>query len=158
MSVHYLIDGYNAVHRIPNLLKDSLQESRNNLVGFIENNRPQGSVKNLVTIVFDGQPGIAAHVYGLIPKVLFSENETADEAIKRIVEKSDLKKNIVVVTGDKEIQFYVRQLGAKVLSVEDFFLRKLDNKRKVDFHKPIANTEEYRINQELKEVWLKKDK
>ena len=107
--------------------------------------------------MFDGQPGITSGVYALTPKVLFTENETADEAIKKIVEKSDLKKNIVIVTDDKEIQFYVRQLGAKVLSVEGFFLRKAD-KRKVYFRRSITNTEEYQINQELKEVWFKKDK
>ncbi|MDD3375007.1 MAG: NYN domain-containing protein [Candidatus Omnitrophica bacterium] len=155
MSVHYLIDGYNAVYQIPNLLRGSLQESRESLVRLVEQDCPQGSSRNLVTIVFDGQPGVGINAYAVAPKILFTENETADEAIKKIVERADLKKNIIVVTDDKEIQFYVRQFGAKVLAVKDFFLRK-PGKKKKDFQRSITNTEECQINQELKKVWLKK--
>ncbi len=153
MSVQYLVDGYNAIYRISDFLKNSLEESRKSLISFIERTRPQGSSKNLVTVVFDGKPGMISGMRSNSVKIIFTERTNADEKIKRIVDQAKIKKNIVVVTDDKEIQFYVCQLGAKKMSIEQFFIKKEAN-GPVDSRR-VSHVQEHEINQELKDVWLK---
>jgi len=130
----------------------------------LEVDRPQGSLKNKVTIVFDGQPGMFGGTKTDSVSVIFTEHETADDRIKKIVDCAVNKRNIVVVTEDREIQVYVKKLGSRVLAVRDFFGKA---KKKQDFQESlkrkiglgedqrVSKSAEYRINNELKEVWLK---
>ena len=58
MSLHYLLDGYNIIKQSPRLGPKRLEDGRAGLIAFIEMRQPQGSRNNMVTVVFDGQPGI----------------------------------------------------------------------------------------------------
>ncbi len=134
----------------------------------IELHRPQGSIKNSVTIVFDGQPGIVGRARASSVRVVFSENESADDRIKAMVERSPAPKSTVVVTNDKEIKFRVRSLGAQVLGVEEFFARMSSRpqgtapgkskKSSREDAKVISKTLEYEITTEFEKIWLKGDK
>ncbi len=167
MSVHYLIDGYNVILRIPKFSKKSLEESRDSFVRFLEVHKPQGSLRNCVTVVFDGQPDIIGRTDTSFIKVVFTKGESADTAIKKFVEDAANKRNIIVVTDDNEIRFYVRSLGAKILSVIDFFdkvqnqeIKESQSKKKnkeIEL-KNISKTFEHQVNQELEDIWLKKKK
>ena len=60
MSLIYLIDGYNVIHRIPALVDKDLETSRDHLIRLIEIHRPQGSLQNSVTVIFDSSSGAEA--------------------------------------------------------------------------------------------------
>ncbi|HOW35699.1 MAG TPA: NYN domain-containing protein [Candidatus Omnitrophota bacterium] len=166
MSLQYILDGYNIIKQIPPLKLKKLRDGRDSLVSLIEIYRPQGSIKNSVTIVFDGQSGIIGYPNPLAVKVLFSSDESADDKIKRIVSESNRKKETIVVTDDRELQFSVRLLGAKILSVADFLAQakgqggegpaSKGQKPKAWDEKTISKTLEYKINSEFEKIWLKK--
>lgn len=158
MSLHYILDGYNIIKQLPSQNKIKLSSSRNALIRFIDVYHPQGSRKNKVTIVFDGREDVLPYKEDTQFEIIFAKKESADDRIKKIVERSKRPKQIVVVTDDREIIFYVRHIGAKVLSVEDFLssvkqTRIIDEK---DEKKHIPAHIEMSITEELKKVWLKK--
>lgn len=165
MSLHFLIDGYNLVKRTPAFASKSLEDGRQSLISFIERQKPQGSARNEVTVVFDGKPGMYGFpVVGEV-RVVFTEYETADDLIKYKVEQAQNKKEIVVVTDDKQLMLYVRALGAGVMAVREFIdssgnsVRVVRNSGKVT-QKPkvIAPSFEHAVNQEFEKIWLKKPK
>ncbi|HNV24330.1 MAG TPA: NYN domain-containing protein [Candidatus Omnitrophota bacterium] len=164
MSVHFLLDGYNIIHQMPFKNLDSLEDQRNRLIRFIENQRPHGSRNNKITVIFDGQEGFLNYQKSVIVDILFSCSSSADEKIKQMVREAVHKKNMVVVTDDREIQIYVRALGAQVVGVNDFLTRSSDAKNikqiaraDKDSAKNISKTLEYQINEEMKQIWLKKN-
>ncbi len=163
MSLHFLIDGYNLIKRNPAFASKSLEDGRQSFVGFIERDRPQGSIRNQVTVVFDGKPGMYGFPAAHEIKVLFTEYESADDLIKRSVEGSKNKKDIVVVTDDRQLMLYVRGCGASVMSGGDFFKRAKAGKTpakgkgpSADRSKVITSTFEHAVNQEFEKIWLKK--
>ena len=166
MSLHYLLDGYNVTKQIPALARQGLKNERDSLISLVETRRPQGSLNNKVTIVFDGRPGIIHAQKNSHVKIVFSQNESGDEKIRRIVKDAVYKKRIIVVTDDKELGFSVRAHGAKLLSVKDF-LAKIDiqpagtrtskpQKKTKEEQKRIPKTLEYKITSELEQIWLNK--
>jgi len=167
MSLHYLLDGYNITNQISTLSSKDPEEQRMGLVRQVEQLRPQGSLRNKVTIVFDGQPGFLSQCKSSCADVIFSDGESADEKIKRIVVAAKNKKSIVVVTDDRSIQYAVRSQGAKVSPVKEFLAKRnkasskevLKGKKTVASRpKVISKKLEFEINSELGEIWLKKNK
>ncbi len=166
MSLWYILDGYNIVKQVPALNLKELQGGRESLVRLIEIYKPQGSRNNSVTIVFDGQEGISHPGKPSSVKVIFSNAESADDKIKSLVAACKRKKETIVVTDDRELQFSVRALGALVLSVSGFLekVKKQEIKsgdRKVKDsnegeRKAISKALEFQINAELEKIWLKK--
>ena len=120
---------------------------------------------------FDGQGGfgLGEDISNTV-RCTFSRNETADDKIKRFVSQAKNKKCIVVVTNDREIQYFVKALGAKVLSVEKFWSKteysenglnkvpKKKDKAEPACQKRISRTTASKINSELENVWLKDGK
>ncbi len=167
MALHYLLDGYNITKQLPLLALKEFQNGRDSLICLIENFSPQGSRHNEVTIIFDGRPGRIDHSDSTVAKVIFSYDISADEKIREIIKSSGRQKEIIVVTNDKELRFSVCALGAKAVSIEDFFKkitdketerRLLQEKRDKDAEsKNISKTLESKINSELEKIWLKKD-
>jgi predicted RNA-binding protein with PIN domain len=167
MSLHYVLDGYNVTHQIPGLSTLTLEGQRQRLFQLLENQRPQGSLRNQVTIVYDGRSGFGSLTAGVHPQVIFSCEESADDRIKRIVAEATNRKNMIVVTNDRDIQYYVRALGAQCITVHEFFGRrglattdqKLQPKiSKGSEKKEISKTLESKITSELSELWLGKKK
>lgn len=121
---------------------------------FVETGGFGGSLRNQITIVFDGQIGISFPKKTLGVKVIFSSGETADDLIKRLVEKEVNKKSVYVVTDDRALGQSVKDFGAKVLSVKEFFGKTKEKNKKVLEEKNISSAVEFKINDELKKVWL----
>ena len=167
MSLHYVLDGYNIINLIPDLTTLSLEDRRERLCRLIESQRPQGSLKNKVTIVYDGRSGFSSSSQSSSVKTIFSSRESADETIKKLVADAEHKKNIVVVTNDREIQYFVRALGAQVIDATEF-LRKTTALPKtakktiaakwnlVYEKKHISKTLEEKITSEFTDIWLRK--
>ena len=160
MSLHYLLDGYNILHQMPRADESAFEQQRERLIGLFQQSRPHGSLKNQMTIVFDGYGKVDSSTI----KVIFSGDESADSRIRKMVEQSQNAKNIIVVTDDRDIQYAVRASGAKVCAVKDF-LQKSDSKFQKKPNAPSGNSSkkiskavEFKINSELENIWLKKDK
>ena len=131
-----------------------LEEGRHGLLRWISEARPQGSVNNQVTVVFDGQEG-SDMPQGEI-RVIFSDGCSADDKIKRMVEEDDDRKNCVIVSDDKDIFLYVRSLGARVLSVRAFTSKPGGpHARQGSGGKYISLSRQEQINKELSRIWLK---
>jgi len=144
-----------------------LEDQRLDLIRLIEKHSPQGSSKNCVTIVFDGKLDVFGGMRSTAAKIIFSQGESADDKIRTIVAEAKNTKNIVVVTDDRDIQYAVGALGAKVTSAQEF-LNKCQSPRKRKFQgvkrgkkvssvpeKYISKTEESKITSELGTIWLK---
>ncbi|MFA5144392.1 MAG: NYN domain-containing protein [Candidatus Omnitrophota bacterium] len=169
MSLQYIIDGYNIINHslfIQHAFKKtdpaadcSIKDPGAALSEFIRANRLCGSQKNKVTLVFDGYPDSSSRVSGESDiNIVFSREETADEWIKKIVEGAVNPKNIVVVSNDREIVFSVKSSGAKVSNIQDFISRgeKPANPRRKEPVKVELNYSQiHKINQELRQLWLK---
>ena len=168
MSLHYLLDGYNIIHQMPSSDALRLEDRRHQLVRFIEFRRPQGSLRNPVTIVFDGKAGHWSGTDSSGVRVVFSEGETADTRIVRMVSQAPNKKTMVVVTVDREIQYAVRALGAQVSGVQEFLGRVLKSSAKMkggkkesgssqergSQEKYISQTLAHTITSEFEKIWL----
>ena len=167
MSVHYLLDGYNILHQLPVNESLSLEERRQHLIHLIEINRPQGSVKNQITIIFDGKKGVIGRDASSTVKIMFSQDESADEKIKTLILKAANRKNFIVVTNDNGIVFAVRALGASIITVQEF-LAKIRSpqsqkpapsfSRERETMKRVSSVAASNINSELSAIWLKRKK
>lgn len=158
MSLHYIIDGNNVLHHPDFICPERSQDNRLALVDFIRQHKLSGSANNKVTIVFDGYPGTAQIKDEPAPniQVIFSRKETADQAIKRILEKAANIKNIFTVSDDKEIKIFTRLTGARSLSVKDFICRKdkISHRQAISLKPELSYTQMHKINQELRKIWL----
>ena len=139
--------------------KKKLKFSRNALIQFIESYRPQGSLKNKITIVFDGKEDILPYKIDTSCEIIFTRKESADDRIKRIVEKSKNPKQVIVVTDDRELRFFVRRLKAKLMNVTEFISvkDKAEERQAREDKKVIPANIERAITEELRNIWLKSD-
>jgi len=122
MSLQFVIDGYNIIHHpLFKSSKNSNPNPRARLIELIQAYHLAGSTNNKVIVVFDGffSDHGSAEVFTDI-RVIFSEEVSADDKIKEILESSQNSKNTVVVSDDREIIFSARSSRAKVKSVEEF--------------------------------------
>ena len=166
MAVHYLLDGYNIIKQVPALANQRWEDGRASLVKIIEKENLPGSVNNQLTIIFDGRPGWVDTPGTLRVKVMFTGDRSADDQIKKIVAESQNKKSYVVVTDDRDIQYCVRSLGAKVLKVSAFLSKSKSHQDKAyvsqdstdrENTKVIPKTVEHQITTELEQLWLGKN-
>jgi predicted RNA-binding protein with PIN domain len=156
MSLHYIIDGYNFTKHQLFPLANKIKDERLSLLEFIGREKLCGSCKNKITVVFDGYAGdFKTGEYNI--EVIFSCEVTADERIKKIIETQGNNKNTVVISDDKEIKYFVKSCGMKALGIEEFINHK---KKKINLEdeslKPeLTYSAMYKINQELRQIWLK---
>ncbi len=157
MSIHYIIDGYNVIKQIAYFTEKRLEEGRNSFIKFLETSRPQGSFNNQVTVVFDGKSEIIYPKKMSSIEVIFTNDETADDKIKRMVNNSPNRRRLIVVTDDKGIKFFVRDLGTKTMSVKNFLSKVKEKPFKLTSggtDKPELMSEEAKqINNELQKIW-----
>lgn len=160
MSVHYIIDGYNVLKQLPDLEGRPLKNGRAGLIRYFEIYRPQGSIKNKVTIVFDGKSEVNLPAQQKLEKtnveIIFSQDETADEKIKRMVSRLPNPKQVVVVTDDKELGQGVRLCGVKVVPVKEIARKKIHPPDEKTFKTKTTLSEEEseKLTRELGEIWL----
>lgn len=135
---------------------NKLEDQRQQLIQWIESRAPQGSLRNTVTVVFDGRSDVWGG--GAVPspvQIIFSREESADEKIIRMVEEAAHKKSVVVVTDDRSLQYSVRALGAKVSGVQTFLGQGAPVPvRRPESGKDISKTLEHKITSEFTKIWL----
>ncbi len=121
-----------------------------------------------MTIVFDGNTEVFGGMTSPAVKIIFSQGESADDKIKKIVARVQNTKNIIVVSDDRDIQYAVRALGAKVSSVRAFLnqakgpgkipgktKRVPENKNSSGSKENISKSDEHKITSEMGEIWLR---
>jgi predicted RNA-binding protein with PIN domain len=119
-----IIDGYNLVHRAPELRPGpdrSLRESRDKLLNLLSWALGAGEARFLV--VFDGAEMAGRDQGSGRVEVRYSRPpDKADDLIRRLVEERIEKvERLTVVTSDVEVARHARAMGADV-SLSDLFL------------------------------------
>jgi predicted RNA-binding protein with PIN domain len=157
MSLHYIVDGYNALMRSGIFPQKQLKEARAAFTSYLEHHRPQGSNRNRMTVVFDGASGVTGSQEDQASGVVFTSGESADDKIKQMVEQSARPKDVVVVTDDRDLGIFVRRCGARVMPVCEFLNKSVISEMPVSPDKGAVNiVEREKITEELRRVWLKK--
>jgi predicted RNA-binding protein with PIN domain len=148
----FILDGYNVTRGLEKFSRSKSHEEREILLDFLLRERPQGN--NPVTVVFDGGPGRQGG--GPVPaglRVIFSDEASADDWIKRLVDQDKNPRNLVVVTADKALSRWVRGAKARVISPLEFVrLARPPSARKGSPDKEFDES----VTEELKSLWLKK--
>ena len=116
--MHYLIDGYNYVHRAGLSRKGSLEQQRLLLSRRL---RSLTAGRHEVSIIWDAR-GAARSQRDYAPppgpvRSVFARTETADEAILDRVRWHEDARRLCVVSDDREVTGRARQLGARVMQV-----------------------------------------
>lgn len=141
----YLVDGYNVIFSSPRLKEMNLEEAREYLISFVNIHYPGKAL-----IVFDGKSGVITDEK---KGVVFTTSGSADEYIKKYIEKNVEKENIVVVTRDRSIISYVKSFGVDVMQPDKF----LRVQKTFLFIKGVLKPEEARkITKELEKLWVDK--
>lgn len=125
MSDHLIVlDGYNIVHRAPQLKPGagrSLRQSREKLINLLSWMMGKDAARFLV--IWDGAEGGGRDEdSGLIEQRFSRPPEKADDLIRRIVEDQvERVDRVTVVTSDIAVARHARAMGADV-SISDLFL------------------------------------
>lgn len=117
--LNYIIDGNNLIGKITSLMslqKKDKQASREKLVYILD--RYFINKKATVTLHLDGHP--AGRVSSSKMKIVYSENLTADEKIKKQISQSKSPRNIIVVTSDSNLAQFAKVCSATVVSSDEF--------------------------------------
>jgi predicted RNA-binding protein with PIN domain len=85
MSVHFIIDGYNVLLRSGLFDQKCLKDARGAFMAYLGHRRPHGSMRNKLTVVFDGRLEFAGLAGGGEVDVIFTAGASADELIKEMV-------------------------------------------------------------------------
>lgn len=116
----YLIDGHNLIPKIPGLTLEQIDDEMRlieMLQEFCRISRKQAEV------FFDRAPAgqTGARVYGMVVARFIREGVTADQAIKKKLDRlAGEARNWTVVSSDQEVQAAARASRARHLSSEDF--------------------------------------
>jgi predicted RNA-binding protein with PIN domain len=163
MSLHFILDGYNVIKNSEIFFPHKLKDQRSALIKFIQEKRPCGSLNNKVSIIFDAKKAelnfFEQKALNKKPnmEVIFTNNESADEKIKTMVDNSHNPRKIIVVSDDRDIQFFIKACGAYSMSSEEFINKaNLKGKAiKAPYAMELNHSQAAKINQELKKIWLK---
>lgn len=127
MSKHtYIIDGYNAIHRIPqwaDLLDKNLATAREALCSFCAEWLSNRKDAERFIVVFDGDSNaspFSSDAFKGVRIIYTPTGETADSRIVELVRSSTRPQDFVVVSDDGEVFRKSRAAGAKTLSVREF--------------------------------------
>ncbi len=118
MKPQYIIDGYNMIRRIDFYrakFNQSAEKGRDALVVQLANFRRNS--QSHIIVVFDGDS--AGNPKSGI-KTIFSKSQTADDVIKKMVDKDKHLFAITVVSSDLAVMRYAKSCGCEVISSEDF--------------------------------------
>jgi predicted RNA-binding protein with PIN domain len=123
MKRHYIIDGYNLMHAVPEYqsrMRQDLGGVRDHCILRLSGFSMRENAK--ITVVFDGcrQKAAAGQVRTHVRVVFSKPPEKADPVIKRMADKPSPGEERIVVTSDREIVRFARQCGVASLSSSAF--------------------------------------
>ncbi len=115
----YIIDGNNLIGKIKPLSdvqKKDKQASREKLAHLVD--RYFANKKVEVILNFDGFANQKINVSKV--KLVYSDNISADQKIKKQVEEEQSKRNIVVISSDNNVREFAKICGCEVILCEAF--------------------------------------
>lgn len=142
---HFIIDGNNLIGKIKSLnqiQKKDKQHSREKLAFLL--GRYFAKRKTSVNLHFDGFESVKINVSGI--KIIYSGSISADEKIKREIEKSKNPKIITLVTSDSNLAEFGRVCSCQIIKSEAFSKQLLfsgfdEEKSRIE---ELNNTEEFK--------------
>jgi len=127
---HYIIDGNNLIGKIESLKKlhkKGKQLSRVKLSFMME--RYFSKRKALVGLFFDGFENEKINVSGI--RIYYSESLTADEKIKKEIERSSNPKSIILITSDRNLLEFAKACSCTTIKCEEI-VKQLNSAIKTD--------------------------
>ncbi|MFH0731302.1 MAG: NYN domain-containing protein [Candidatus Omnitrophota bacterium] len=153
---HLILDGYNVIHKIPQLakcLEESLQAAREAAANYMLTWKRTRGFSGKVSIVFDGKDIFSdtGEAPGGIAFIYTAQKHGADDHIISMVKRAQQPEKIIVITSDNYVTNNCRAHGATVKPV-DFLL--LPAKVKGGQHEKIIDDKTAdEINAFLKKRW-----
>jgi len=152
-----IIDGYNLIHSIPRLknqLSVDLESARDDLIDMLSRYKMKKKVD--ITVVFDGRAGSIENKdtkKGII--VHFSHApEKADQVIKRLIDKYEQEKGVMVVSSDREIFDYAKMCGLKRVRSGNFAVKLLSLQTKSSASKRNKEKTDHTMSNEELQEWM----
>jgi predicted RNA-binding protein with PIN domain len=153
-----VIDGYNAIHKIPYLKNiidnENLFKARTEITSLAEEyKRKRGGIAKCI-VVFDGKDTYKNSGFCSPKNQLFSKTGMGDEEVINTVKLLSKKYQVEVVTDDNFIINNSRVYKATILSVSEF-MRFLHKNKSIEKHTPskISQKDISKINNELIKEW-----
>lgn len=157
--LHFIVDGYNLINKIPEFKNLLLGSKRKRLVSLLEDFKYEISARNKITVVFDGKKDIYYRpTTDSKISVLFSKDEDADSLIKKMTDKAEHSNSLVIVTDDRALAKYVKSCGARHKSTHSFLeeIAKKKNRPLQDYNFKVGFKDAYKISKELQDLWNEK--
>jgi len=114
-----IVDGNNLIGKIKalSLLQKKDKISAREKLAFILNRH--FSNKNVkVYLHFDGYKNISIKTENI--RIIYSNEKTADEKIKKQIEQAKNSRNITLITSDRNLQQFARACSSEIISSENF--------------------------------------
>jgi predicted RNA-binding protein with PIN domain len=153
-----VIDGYNAIHKVPRLRKladKSLKEAREEITRIAkEYKRKYGGISG-VHVVFDGRDEYRKYDIPKPPEHIFSASGQGDRTLIRLIRQLGRQYHVLVVSDDNYVRNNARAHNASILTVSEFFSftsKKRPSGKKSSSEK-ISHKDALKINEELKRRW-----
>jgi predicted RNA-binding protein with PIN domain len=152
--MHWLIDGHNLIGQMPNLqLSDPNDEEK--LLEYLR--RYRARTGHRLTVVFDaGQtfhPAQTKKLGGITVKFV-SYGQTADQVIRKQLQKVRNPQGMMVVTSDREIQQAAGQVGIRVITAREFGQQLLQLSSENRSEKDENNQADLHLSADEVEEWL----
>jgi predicted RNA-binding protein with PIN domain len=119
--MHWVVDGYNVIRRIPELADRENQEglaAGRDALGHLLTNAAQRS-RDRFTVIFDGAKGGSRNVGGAGIVVIFSSVQKPADTL--LIEHA--APGVTVVSDDRDVADGAVRAGARALSVKEFVTR-----------------------------------
>ena len=120
--MHYFIDGYNLLFRLPQRKERSLEKQRESLIEVLDTELAH--IKGHVSVIFDSSEQIRDFAQcakkNNLEVIYAPKGKTADEYIIELVEQRKNPKILIVVTSDGGLARQCKHLGSQTKTIEDF--------------------------------------
>ncbi|MFN4227629.1 MAG: NYN domain-containing protein [Candidatus Ratteibacteria bacterium] len=158
--MEYIVDGFNVIKTsfLKKYEKYGIEFAQEFLINILERYKNKHGLVE-ITVVFDGKFKPSLYQRKKI-KIVFSDEKTADEKIREILENKKNKSSISVVSDDREVQEFTKILGSKSLTVSEFIdiVYPVEKKQPVNLNKDLNYKFKLEIEKELKNFYERKTK
>lgn len=118
-----IVDGYNAIYKIPvleDLLEHSLEEARKGVTSLAkEYQRRVGGISE-VFVVFDGRDEYSGR-FSRSPSQVFSKTGEGDRRIIKLAQDKSSRFHVIVASDDNYVGNSSRAAGATVITISEFY-------------------------------------
>ena len=155
-----VVDGYNAIYKIPllkKLMDRSLEEARAKITELAEEYQRRKGGIDKICVVFDGKDTYRDAAFTTPPHQVFSRTGEGDREIVIVISRLSKKYDVEVVSDDNFIRNNARAYNARIVGISEFatfFNKQWKNiSRKKKINNKISPEAASKINEYLKKHW-----